>query len=140
MHVSAFKSLQGYLYLGSPYSKYPLGAETAYRHICKISGDLVKLGVPIFSPIAHSHSIAVESGIDIYSHAIWMPVDQPFMDAALGMIIAPMEGWRESYGVKLEIEEFERGFKPIFTMDLTFELSALNSTARKIIETFQEAA
>ena len=42
-------------YLASPYSKYPEGTQAAFEMACWQAGLLIRAGVPVFSPIAHSH-------------------------------------------------------------------------------------
>ena len=140
MHVSAFKGLQGYLYLGSPYSKYETGIEGAFHDICVISADLIRLGVPVFSPIAHSHPIATAGKIDPLSHDIWLPVDEPLMRRADGMIIVGMKGWEASYGIQKEIEFFEENRKPIFFMDQTFNVRSHNKIASFLMDLHMKRA
>ena len=66
--------------------------------------------------IAHSHAVAMASGIDPCDHTIWIPLDDPFMDAARGLIVADVDGWRDSYGVKVEIDRFLAMRKPRFLL------------------------
>jgi hypothetical protein len=114
----------GYAYLGSPYSKYELGLDAAHHDICCIAGRLIKEGIPVFAPIVHSHPIAYCADIDALSHDIWLPMDRPLMDAAFCLIVAKMEGWRESHGLNEEILAFRKADKPIFYLSLeTFEMS-----------------
>jgi hypothetical protein len=105
-----------YYYLASPYSKYPLGIEKAWQHICEQAALLIEAGVPIYSPIAHTHPIAVYGKIDPYAHDIWLPADLPLMQQASGMIVCMMETWDKSYGISEEIKEFTKLGKPIIYM------------------------
>ena len=100
-------------YLASPYSAYPGGIEEAYRVACAETARLISAGVPTFSPIAHSHGIAVHGDLDPLDHAIWMPADRPMMDAASGCIVLRMPGWDTSRGVAEEMMAFTRAGKPI---------------------------
>lgn len=114
----------GFLYLGSPYSKYPDGIEAAFRDVSKIAGELMRRGLSIYAPITHSHPIAVHAEIDPLSHDIWLPADRPFMEAAKGLIVAQMATWRESYGLKHEIDFFVGAKKPVYYLNVeTFDLS-----------------
>lgn len=106
----------GYWYLATPYSRYPRGIARAFDAACWQSGLLIRAGVAVFSPIAHTHPIAIHSGIDPLDHGIWMPLDAPMMDAARGLIVCMMTGWDASYGVGVEIEAFKRVRKPIIYM------------------------
>ncbi len=103
-------------YLASPYSKYPLGLTAAHYHVCQEAGRLIKAGVSVYSPIAHSDPIAMASGIDPYDHDIWLPADKPIADAAGGLIVLKLEGWSQSFGIAQEIEWFAGEGKPIIYM------------------------
>lgn len=116
-NIEEMKLERGFWYLGSPYTKYPGGIESAFREAAKATAWLIERGVPVFCPIAHTHPVAIHGGIDPKDHAIWMPADAPFMEAAHGIIVCKMESWKESYGLKCEIEHFERAGKPIRMMD-----------------------
>lgn len=105
----------GLVYLASPYSKYPWGLDEACRDICKISGRFILQNISIFSPIAHTHPIAMAAGIDPLDYDIWIPADKPFVDMCEAMVVVQMSGWDTSYGVTGEIEEFEKAKKPIFS-------------------------
>ena len=107
----------GYWYLGSPYSKYPGGMEEAARKISEIGGALIRLGIPIFSPIAHTHPIAMAAGMDPLDHKIWLPADAPLMARAHGMILAQMATWRESYGLGVEQDVFKSSDRPVVFLD-----------------------
>lgn len=107
---------QGFWYLASPYSKFPLGLDRAWYNVNIAAGMLIKEGLSIFCPITQSHPIAVQNGIDPYDHKIWLPADKPIMDAAYGMIVLKLKGWDESVGIKFELEEFTKACKPIVYM------------------------
>lgn len=115
--MRAIKSKDGYWYLATPYSKHPLGVEGAFREACKLSGWMIKLGIRIYSPIAHTHPIAIHAGMDPLDHEIWMPADRPLMDAAAGLIVYKRPGWEESLGIREEVEVFWRDDKWIFGLD-----------------------
>lgn len=111
-------------YLATPYTKYPDGLQLAFRRASMIAAELLKRGVRIYSPIAHCHPLSEYGGLNAKDHSIWIPFDESMMDAADCLIVAHMEGWSESYGVKHEIEWFEREGKPIFDLDpKTFDIA-----------------
>jgi len=117
MNLEPLKDLPGYVYLATPYSRYPAGKVEAHRMACVLAGSLIKAKIPTFCPIAHSHAIAQIAGIDPDSHEIWLPADQFFIDGAYGIVVALMRGWQESTGVQYEIAEFKKAHKPIFYLD-----------------------
>lgn len=105
-----------FFYLASPYSKYPGGIEAAHADVCMEAALLVRAGIPVYSPIAHTHPIAIHGDIDPFDHSIWLEADRTFMDAAQGLIVCEMEGWETSYGIGVEIEHFKKAGKPIIRM------------------------
>jgi nucleoside 2-deoxyribosyltransferase len=104
-------------YLASPYSRFRDGREAAYKAACHAAAVLARAGVPVFSPIAHSHGIAENGGINPVDHSIWLPADRPFMDAAKGIIVLKLAGWQTSVGVNHEIGYFARDGKPVIYME-----------------------
>lgn len=106
-----------YYYVATPYSKYPHGLEAAFQLACRETARLIRAGVPVFSPIAHTHPIAMAAGMDPLDHTIWLPCDEPMMRAARGLIMLRAESWEQSYGMRVERETFEAAGKPVIWMD-----------------------
>jgi hypothetical protein len=109
-----------YFYLASPYSKFSGGIVAAFEEVCEQAALLVRAGVPVFSPIAHTHSIALHGHLDPYDLSIWLEADRAFMDAAKAIIVCKMDGWQESYGIGVEVEHFKRAGKPVHYMEPGF--------------------
>jgi hypothetical protein len=105
-----------FYYLATPYSKYPAGIVQAHADACAQAALLVKAGIPVYSPIAHTHPIAIEGRLDPYDHELWLEADRTFMEAAKGLIVCEMEGWQASYGIECEIKYFAQAGKPRFQM------------------------
>lgn len=101
----------GYIYLGSPYSKYEAGHDAAARVVADSAARLMGSGMVIYSPIAHGHACAAH-GLPL-TWDFWKRQCQPLIDAAAGLIVLTMAGWHESVGLQYEIEEFVRAGKPI---------------------------
>jgi len=106
-----------FLYLGSPYSKYPAGLDAAFEEICRVAGEFARAGIPAYSPIAHTHPITKAAAIDPYDHSIWLPFDKPMMEAARALVIVKMAGWVDSYGLTQERLFFEAECKPVHFFD-----------------------
>lgn len=104
-------------YLATPYTKYRKGIEAAFQDAAKQAAILLRAGVPVFSPIAHTHPLAIYGGIDAKDHTVWLPFDRPMMDAAKGIIVCKLEGWDESYGVAYERDVFSCAGKPLIFME-----------------------
>lgn len=100
-------------YLATPYTKYHAGLQMAYSHACAHAAWLIARGVPVFSPIAHTHGIAEMSQVDAKDGAYWLAADEPIMNSAYGLIVCKMKGWEESSGVQHEIDYFHKAGKPI---------------------------
>lgn len=116
MHGPKGQRCADFWYLATPYSKYPQGIEQAYRDACREAAILVKAKIPFYSPIAHTHPIAIQGDIDPFDHNIWLPACRPILDAAKGIIVCQLEGWSESYGVAVEILAFRKAHKSVVFM------------------------
>lgn len=103
-------------YLATPYTKYPDGLGAAHHLACWQTSLLVRAGVSVFSPIAHSHMVAMIGGIDPRNHDVWLPICAPFMTLCRGIIVLQADGWRQSYGMAHETAEFARMGKPQIDM------------------------
>jgi len=104
-------------YLASPYSKFPGGINAAFDQVVQARGLLIRAGIPCFSPIIHSHPVAIACGLDPHDHSIWLPAEEPIMRCATGLIMLRMESWEISYGMGVERKAFEEAGKPIVWMD-----------------------
>jgi hypothetical protein len=104
-------------YLATPYSKYAGGIEAAFQAAAEQAALLVRAGVPVYSPIAHTHPVAIHGGIDPYDHTIWLEADRAFMEAACGLIVCKLPGWEASYGIQVEVDHFTHAGKPIVYME-----------------------
>lgn len=91
------------IYLASPYS-HPDHAveERRFAEVCKIAGGLMASGLVVFCPIAHTHPIAVRCELP-RGWDYWKRFDREFIAASSKVIVAMMDGWRESRGVTAEI-------------------------------------
>lgn len=107
----------GLWYVSTPYSRYPGGIENAFQDAAELTGRLIKAGVRAYSPIAHTHPIAMHGNIDPLDHNIWLPFDEAMMAVCDGIIVAQLPGWDQSYGINYEVDVFERAEKPVRFID-----------------------
>lgn len=110
-------------YLATPYSKYPAGLQAAFEDAACLAARLLIDGVRVYSPIAHTHPLAIYGKIDPFDHAIWMPFDTAMMTKADALIVAHLATWESSRGIKEEISVFAAAGKPIYDLnpdDMTF--------------------
>ena len=109
---------RGLLYfLSTPYSKYPKGLEHAFRDASRLTARLLQEGLSVYSPIAHSHPIAMHGGLEPRDHDIWIPFNELMMAKSDVLLVAHMEGWEDSYGIIQEIKAFGKAEKPIYHLD-----------------------
>ncbi len=104
-------------YLATPYTRYAGGLDQAFKDAAKIAAHLLMAGVKVYSPICHTHPIAVFGQLDPLDHSIWLPFDEAMMAAASTLIVAHLDGWHESYGIAHEVKFFQAAGKPIFDLD-----------------------
>jgi hypothetical protein len=130
------------IYIGTPYSRYPGGIDAAFVDACRITARLLREGLSVYSPIAHTHPVAIHGNIDPLDHSIWLPFDAAMMDKSDAMIVAVMTGWESSHGIGHEIEAFVVAGKPVYFMkpdDLSYrpfsseERAVILAAARAVV-------
>ena len=118
MMLCDLRGHRGLVYVATPYARYPFGLDAAAYDAARHAGHLVsEYGARVFSPIAHSHTVARVAGIDPRSHEIWMAQNEPFMQAATVMVAVKLPGWQESVGMAMEAQFFQAAGKPIIEME-----------------------
>lgn len=111
-------SQQGYWYLATPYSRYPDGHEAAFSVAVANTAELIKNGVTVFCPIAHTHPIVAHPNNDLKScWDTWKRFDMIMIKKSVGLIVCKLKSWEDSVGVKEEIEYARSINKPIVYMD-----------------------
>ncbi len=101
------------IYLASPYShSNPAIRRRRFKAACRAAAVLLKQGIDVYSPIAHSTPIAA-CGLDDMDHAFWMRVDRPYLQWCSMVMVLMIDGWRESRGVAMEIELSRKAGKPV---------------------------
>lgn len=92
------------IYLASPYS-HPdeIVREHRFRAVCVVAAKLMQNGNPVFSPIAHSHSIAMAGKLPL-GFEFWEKCDRQMLRACDGLVVLKLPGWDESMGVSSEIK------------------------------------
>lgn len=115
-HGYAFDTLKrkDLIYVGTPYTRYPLGIEMAFIHACEVTARLLRKGLKVYSPIAHTHPVAIHGKINPLDHSVWLPFDAAIMDKSDAMIVAKLDTWDKSTGVTHEMNVFTAAKKPIF--------------------------
>lgn len=100
-------------YLVSPYTHHdPHVEEARFKMACQIAGALILQGHFVYSPIAHTHCIGKETKLPT-GWEFWKTFDQMVINRCNYIIVATMNGWRESVGVRAEMEYAEHHGKVI---------------------------
>jgi hypothetical protein len=107
----------GLCYLATPYTKFEGGINLAFAMTAELAGRLLMRGVKVYSPICHTHPIAIHGGLDPLDHAIWLPFDQAMMERSDVLVVGMMAGWEKSFGIAHEIEYFTTAAKPVCYLD-----------------------
>jgi hypothetical protein len=91
------------IYLASPYS-HSDSAITEARNlsVCKVAGKIMNQGHIVYSPIAHSHSIATVCNLPT-DWSFWKHVDEEFIKWADEVWILTLPGWNKSTGIEAEV-------------------------------------
>lgn len=105
------------VYLGTPYSKFPGGIEAGFIAACELTAKLLVAGIKIYSPIAHTHPVAIHGKVDPLDHSIWLPFDRAIMNKSDAMVVAMMPTWYDSYGIAYEVDTFRAADKPVFFLN-----------------------
>src|SRR3990167_1959103 len=58
-------------YLATPYTRYPAGIRAAFADAAKLAARLLVTGLKVYSPITHTHPLAIYGHLDPLDHAIW---------------------------------------------------------------------
>lgn len=92
------------IYLASPYS-HPDEAvrQQRFETVCFVAANLMREGKHIFSPIAHTHPIALNGDLP-KGFDFWEEFDRKMIAACGELWVVMMDGWEQSKGVQAEIK------------------------------------
>lgn len=65
-----------------------------------------------FSPIVHYHQVAMRSATLPRDIDFWWNINLPYMKLATHVVVFQMPGWKESKGIKKELEWFNTVINP----------------------------
>ena len=90
-------------YLATPYSHADVMVRIErYAIVTKVAAQRMDAGEVIYSPISHTHHMAVWHGLPT-SWEFWQDHCRAFLNASSKMIGLRPDGWQESVGVQAEI-------------------------------------
>jgi nucleoside 2-deoxyribosyltransferase len=105
------------IYLASPYSHEDEDIKSRrHRKVCLAAAQLIKQGAVVFSPVAHSHPIA------LYGNApgdwqTWKHQCLTLLDRCDVMLVLMLDGWQQSTGIKAEATHCLNTHKTIIYSD-----------------------
>jgi len=90
-------------YLASPYTDaYPDVQTMRFELAALAAGQLIKQGYFVFSPITHTHPIAIHSTLPT-DWQYWAEYDELMIRKCDLFVILTLDGWKESKGVQAEL-------------------------------------
>lgn len=110
MNADTLEAMQaaGVYYLASPYSHPDFATKDARAAAAQsYSGRILSVGIKNFSPIAYCHPLALRFKLPTDADW-WWEFNLAFMEMSAGLIIAQIDGWQDSYGVKLELDWYTK--------------------------------
>jgi hypothetical protein len=105
------------IYLASPYSHPdPAVVEARFKAACKATAELMRRGKHVFSPIAHSHQVAVIGGLHL-GWEFWQQIDFEWIRMCAAVYVLTLDGWEDSKGVTAEIVYAKSVQIPVWYLD-----------------------
>ena len=97
------KNTKTAVYLAVPYSHpdYAIKNER-FNQVNKAAAVLMKFGYHIYSPISHTHPIALAGDLPT-DWQFWADYCRAMLANCASMLILPLDGWKESKGIAAEI-------------------------------------
>lgn len=92
------------IYIASPYSHKAMSVmRDRFDAVCDYAGRLMQLGHVVYSPIAHSHPIAMRTGLPT-DWDYWKTFDHAMITRSTSLMVLQLPGWDVSKGVTAEIQ------------------------------------
>ena len=96
------------IYAAVPYSDpNPAVREYRFREATKYAAALVQAGYTVYSPITHSHPMAVANPALGLGWEYWKRHDEAYMPICAALHVLMLPGWGTSSGVAAEVRAFE---------------------------------
>jgi len=112
-----------YWYLGSPYSHQD-DRELDKRNVLaqRATAALIGMGNIVYSPIAHSHGVALSGfdHVDARDHNLWMKQCEAMLQWAAGLFVLPLPGFEVSEGLAREVGLMEDWERPVVWLEPMF--------------------
>lgn len=113
------------IYLASAYSHdNPAIRDERFKAVCLCAAVLMRQGHLIFSPIAHTHPIAVAGELPT-GWEFWHKYDREMIQACAQLWVFTLEGWKVSCGVTDELAIACAMLKPIRYVSTSYQITEL---------------
>lgn len=125
-------------YLSSPHSHEDYAVrEARYHAALKTLGELLDQGLMVFSPIVHSHDLYKLPGWDKrpVDFVLWEKYDTELISRCDGILILMIDGWKESKGIKAEIEICRAQNKPVMYLEKREDRWHLETRGSEVLST-----
>jgi hypothetical protein len=91
------------IYLASPYTHAdPVIREQRFEAACARAAYLLQVGLHVYSPIAHTHPIAVRHNLP-KGFEFWQNFDFDMIERCSTLEVLCIDGWEQSVGVQAEL-------------------------------------
>lgn len=118
------RNYRGLAYLAGPYTHPdPSVMEQRFTRMNHFAARLIEAGWPVFSPITHSHPIALHMPPEENNWATWIAQDYAILEKCSRVFCLMADGWRESQGVSGELDFCRRNEIPIVYLEDVDELT-----------------
>lgn len=109
-----------FIYLATPYSDSdPAVRQRRFEAVNKLAAKLMAGGFMVFSPISHTHPIAVVGDLPT-GWDYWERYDRKILAICDEVIVFCQDGWQESVGVQAEIKIAEElGIPVLYAWDVS---------------------
>lgn len=92
------------IYLASPYTHAdPTVRSMRFLAACRAAAEMMRDGMIVYSPIAHSHPIALWNDMPV-EWKFWRRQCLAMLFQCDAMVILTLDGWEQSVGVAAEIK------------------------------------
>lgn len=110
------------IYLATPYSDPdPDVRQRRFDVVNRVAADLMRDGLHIFSPISHTHPIALVGDLP-KGWEFWQQYDRAIIACCCKLIVLRQPGWEDSVGVKVEIGIAREVGIPVEYLDIRREV------------------
>jgi len=92
------------IYLAGPYSHPDEAVRLSRFHaLNKMAGKMMSLGAFVYSPISHTHPIAMDGSLPL-GWDFWGQYDRVILECCSKLVVYKLIGWEDSKGVAAEIK------------------------------------